>query len=270
MNVNLKTRIGGWTLVETLITVAIIAILAAIAIPVTTSFKQRAYRARAIEKLQSLGTAFVSYTADSGGELPWEDAPGSDDWQAAADPENEKAWYNALPDLMGAGSLGSLANSPQRMYDDHYPLYLPGAPYPKSNKKLGKPYFAMAMNSRLQRKNDEGIKIRGTLSSIRATANVRFLIATVPPGAARSASAAVRPSTTEPAFVSPTPKMARTVVPRVSSLAIAGRTSVIPGASLSFAAALAGRRPFAWMNWLRFDASKPWAGTSQRLPPWVT
>jgi len=168
MSVKPNTRIGGWTLVETLITVAIIAILAAIAIPVTTSFKQRAYRARAIEKLQSLGTAFVSYTADSGGELPWEDAPGPDDWQAAADPENEKAWYNALPDLMGAGSLGSHANSPQRMYDDHYPLYLPGAPYPKSNKKLGKPYFAIGMNSRLQRKDDEGIKIRGTLSSIQA------------------------------------------------------------------------------------------------------
>ena len=169
MRVSRKTHTGGWTLVETLVTVAIIAILAAIAIPVTTSFKKRAYRTRAIEKLQSLGSAFVSYTADSGGELPWEDAPGSDDWQAAADPENARAWYNALPDLMGAGSLGSLADSPSRMYDDHYPLYMEGAPYPKSrNKKLGKPYFAMAMNSRLQRKDDEGVKIRGTLSSILA------------------------------------------------------------------------------------------------------
>jgi len=168
MNVKPKTRVGGWTLIETLITVAIIAVLAAIAIPVSTSMKKRAHRARAIEKLKSLGTAFVSYTADSGGELPWEDAPGADDWQAAADPENAKVWYNALPDLMGAGSLGSFATSPQRMYTDHYPLYLPGAPYPKSNKKLGKPYFAIGMNSRLQRKDDEGVKIRGTLAGILA------------------------------------------------------------------------------------------------------
>jgi len=168
VNVNLKTRGAGWTLVETLITVAIVAILAAIAIPVTTSFKQRAYRARAIEKLQSLGAAFVSYTSDSGGELPWEDAPGTDDWQAVTDPENSKVWYNALPDIMGAGSLASIAETPERMYDEGYPLYLKGAGYPKSNKKLGKPYFAMAMNSRLQRKNDDGVKIRGTFSSILA------------------------------------------------------------------------------------------------------
>ena len=168
MNVTTKTPAGGWTLVETLITVAIVAILAAIAIPVTSSMKQRANRARAVEKLQSLGAAFVSYTADSGGELPWEDAPGTDDWQAAADPENDKVWYNALPELMGAGALGSFANTPRRMYEDHYPLYLPGAPYPKSNKKLGKPYFAVGMNSRLQRKNEEGIKVRGTFASILA------------------------------------------------------------------------------------------------------
>lgn len=168
MNVKPNSRIGGWTLIETLITVAIIAVLAAIAIPVTTSMKKRAYRAHAVEKLKSLGTAFVSYTADSGGELPWEDAPGPDDWQAAADPENVKVWYNALPELMSAPALGSLATAPQRMYEDHYPLYLPGAPYPKSNKKLGKPYFAIGMNSRLQRKDDAGIKIRGTLAGMLA------------------------------------------------------------------------------------------------------
>lgn len=168
MKMPLKTHASGWTLVETLITVAIIAVLAAIAIPVTTSMKKRAYRAGAVQKLKSLGTAFVSYTADSGGELPWEDAPGTDDWQAVADPANAKAWYNALPELMSAPALGSLADAPQRMYDDSYPLYLPGAPYPKSNKKLGKPYFAMAMNSRLQRKDDAGVKIRGTLASILA------------------------------------------------------------------------------------------------------
>lgn len=168
MKENLKARAGGWTLVETLVTVAIIAVLAAIAIPLTISFKNRANRARAAEKLVSLGTAFVSYTGDNGGALPWEDSPGTDDWQAVADPANARAWYNALPDLMGAGSLASIANHPERMYDDGYPLYLPGAPYPKSNKKLGKPYFAIAMNSRLQRKDDEGLKNRGTMAAIQA------------------------------------------------------------------------------------------------------
>jgi len=168
MKMEVRRQGGGWTLVETLVTVAILAVLAAIAIPVTTSFKERAYRARAAEKLKSLGTAFMSYTVDSNGELPAEDSPGTDDWQTVSDPANAKAWYNALPEIMGAGSLGSLAGNPQRMYDDAYPLFLPGAPYPKSDKKLGQPLFAIAMNSRIQRKNDTGVKVYGTMAAIQA------------------------------------------------------------------------------------------------------
>lgn len=161
-------RPGGWTLLEILVTVAVVAVLAAIAFPVMTSFKKRANRERALEKLRSLGVALVSYTSEHSGELPWEDAPGGDDWQAVSDPANKDVWYNALPELMSAGSAASMVSDPRRFYEDTYPLYIPGAPYPGGNKKLGTPYFALAMNSRLQRKNDEGIKLRGTLAAIQA------------------------------------------------------------------------------------------------------
>ena len=168
MRIQIKNRRRGFTLVEVLVVVAIIAVLAAIAIPVSMSFKKRAYRHQAIAKLRSLGTAFVSYTSDNNGMLPWEDAPGPDDWQAATDPVNAQVWYNALPDLMGSKPLSALVSNPAQFYSDDYPLYLPGAPYPRSDKKLGKPKFAIAMNSRLQRKDDEGIKHRGTLASIQS------------------------------------------------------------------------------------------------------
>jgi type II secretory pathway pseudopilin PulG len=153
-------------MVETLVCAAIVAVLAAISIPVLKSFKERSYRARAVEKLRSLGTAMLSYTSDRNGQLPWEDAPGTDDWQAVADPKNGDVWYNALPDIIGSPSAASLVAAPQRFYEDNYPLYLPGAPYPSSDKKLGTPYFAIAMNSRLQRKDDDGIKKRGSLTTI--------------------------------------------------------------------------------------------------------
>jgi len=158
----------GFTLVEVLVVVAIIAVLAAIAIPVSTAAKKRAYRHTALHKLRDLGTAFVSYTADHNGMLPWEDAPGPDDWQAASDPANAEVWYNALPELMGAKPVSALVSNPAQFYSDGYPLYLPGAPYPRSNKKLGKPIFAIAMNSRLQRKDEDGIKKQGTLAAIQA------------------------------------------------------------------------------------------------------
>ena len=166
----------GMTLIETLVVVAIIVALAAIAIPVVTSFQHRANRARAAEKLRSIGVAFAAYTIDNSDMLPWEDSPGTDDWQAVAAVENEDVWYNALPRDMGFASGADLAANPALFYENSYPLYLPGAPYPKSDKKLGKPYFAMGMNSRLQRKNEAGEKVRGTLAQIQnPTQTVIFL-----------------------------------------------------------------------------------------------
>lgn len=171
-----KTLPRGWTLVETLVTVAVLAVLVAIAVPVNHSVKARANRNHAVSKLKGLGTALVSYTTDHNGQLPFEDAPGTDNWQAAAAEENAEVWYNALPELMGAPALGKLANTPERMYEDTYPLYLPGAPYPSSDKKLGNPYFAIAMNSRLQRKSEDGIKKPGSLATIQVpTRTVAFL-----------------------------------------------------------------------------------------------
>ncbi|MEP4078803.1 type II secretion system protein [Haloferula sp.] len=168
-------------MIELLVVVAIIVALAGITVPIMKSMKKRAYRAQAVTKLEALGGALTTFTSDHSGELPWEDAPGSDDWQTASNPENAEVWYNALPPLMGHEPLGALASDPRRFYEDTYPLYLPGAPYPSSDKKLGKPYFAMAMNSRLQRKDDDGVKLRGRLSQIRsASRTVAFFEAGMP------------------------------------------------------------------------------------------
>lgn len=180
---SMKTKRGhaGWTMIELLVVVAIVVVLVGITVPIMKSMKNRSYRAHALSKLQALGGSLTTYTSEHAGSLPWEDAPGSDDWQTAAAPENSEVWYNALPQLMGYEPLGALASNPQRFYEDSYPLFLPGAPYPSSDKKLGTPYFAMAMNSRLQRKNDEGIKIQGRLSQIQvASRTVAFFEAGMP------------------------------------------------------------------------------------------
>ena len=153
-------------MMELLVAIAIMVALAAIAFTVMSQMKQGANLARATEKIRSLGNAFVGYTTDSGGLLPYEDAPGSDDWNTAQQPEAEHAWYNALPRAMGHPTVGELALEPERFYEETYPLFVPGAPYPKGDKKLRRPYFAIAMNSRLQRKDENGNKEQGTLASI--------------------------------------------------------------------------------------------------------
>lgn len=163
---NIRNR-NGFTQIELLVVIAIVVALSAIGFTVSVSMRQTAELARATQKLHDLGVAFVAYTADSNGLLPYEDSPGPDDWTTAADPENSEAWYNALPRQMGAQGVGDLTRNPEAFYDEQYPIYIPGAPYPKSDKKLAKPYFAVAMNSRLQRKDDEtGIKEQGSLASI--------------------------------------------------------------------------------------------------------
>ena len=153
---------------ELLVVIAIIVVLAAVSFSVSKNMRENANLARATAKIKDLGSTFVGYTTDSGGLLPFEDAPGPDNWNTASKPEASEAWYNALPYRMGYPSVGDLGldNNPEAFYDESYPIYIPGAPYPKGDKRLTKPYFAVGMNSRLQRKNEDGTKEQGTLASI--------------------------------------------------------------------------------------------------------
>lgn len=61
----MKTNKKGFTLIELLIVVAIIAILAAIAIPQFSSYRQKAYNSSAVADLRNSKTAFEAYFADN-------------------------------------------------------------------------------------------------------------------------------------------------------------------------------------------------------------
>jgi len=173
----MKKKTNGFTLIEVLIAVAIVAALGAIGVSINRSAKERANQTASMQKMKALGAAFVTYTTDKNGLLPFEDAAGTDDWTNAAKPESKEAWYNALPQLMGSKSVGELGmTNPGGFYDETYPLSIPGAPYPTGSKRLGSPTFAVAMNSRLQRKNEEGIKYQGKLGQIQEPAKTVVLL----------------------------------------------------------------------------------------------
>lgn len=55
----------GFTLIELLIVVAIIAILAAIAIPQFSAYRQKAYNSAALADLRNFKTAMEAYFADN-------------------------------------------------------------------------------------------------------------------------------------------------------------------------------------------------------------
>jgi prepilin-type processing-associated H-X9-DG protein len=143
---------------ELLVVVAIILILAAIAIPVMNSIQMRSNKAVALNNIKQLTATLMAFAGQNNGELPNEDAKGIDTWQTAADPQNAKTWYNALPKMMGQKTVGEFAATPREYYTRQNILFLPGAIYPEGDKKLVTPQFAIAINTKLSRKDDQGNK----------------------------------------------------------------------------------------------------------------
>ena len=169
------THLSGFTAMELLVAISVVMVLAGLTMQVMKNGREKAQQVRATQKIKDLGAAFVAYTGENGGLLPRENHSGSGDtWQAASEEAASEVWYNALTLNMSRKSVGEIgeAGKPQLFYEDGYPLFVPGAPYPKSEKKLENPMFAIGMNSRLQRRdNDTGDKPQGTLASIQAPAS---------------------------------------------------------------------------------------------------
>jgi len=142
---------------EILVVVAIITVLAAIAFPIVGRIRSNSFRTEATSRMKALAAAVTKYSEGQDGALPAEDAQGKDSWDASSSPASEKAWYNSLPHVMQRKSLGDLVKEGRSaaFYSNEYVAWLPGAPYPK---KMDKPYFAIAINSKLQRKDKEGKK----------------------------------------------------------------------------------------------------------------
>jgi type II secretory pathway pseudopilin PulG len=156
---------------EILVVIAIILVLAAIAFPVLSEIQRRANKQVALRNMNQLGAAAGTYTAENSNTLPAEDAKGTDTWGAAANPENANAWYNVLPRRLGNKGVDQYASNPQAFYSKENILYLPGALYPETDKKLARPMFAIAINTKLQRretdeKGEKGEKPPAKLSQI--------------------------------------------------------------------------------------------------------
>jgi prepilin-type N-terminal cleavage/methylation domain-containing protein len=161
-----RRSFAGFTLMEILVVVAIILVLAAIAFPVYRGIIMRGHKVKALSNMRQLGAACATYTGQNDGRLPAEDSKGQDTWQNAAKPENAKAWYNALPKILGTKTVGEYAAMPREYYTPQNILYLPGATYPDSESILRQPLFAIAINTKLQRKNPDGKEEEVILSQI--------------------------------------------------------------------------------------------------------
>lgn len=157
---------GAFTLLEILVVVAIILVLAAIAFPVYSSVRSRSNKVVAMNNLRQITTALISYAGQNDGDFPMESIGTGETWSNASLPVGEKVWYNVLPRMSARKGVGDYLNSPRDFYTKENLLFLPGAQYPANDKKLIRPLFAFAMNTKLQRKDASGLKSKAKLSQI--------------------------------------------------------------------------------------------------------
>lgn len=92
-------RRGGFTVTEIMISVVIIAVLAAILMPAIQALQKRVLAAKCINNLKQLGLAVSLYATENDGFLP------SSYSLEQADSSGARNWYNKLQD--GSGTLGS-------------------------------------------------------------------------------------------------------------------------------------------------------------------
>ena len=139
---------------------AILAIpVVVIILPVLSMIKMRADRAEALNRMNQLGAAAANYMAENAGALPATGSKSTNSWADAASPENANAWYNVLPGKLGHKGVDQYAAYPQAFYSHENILFLPGAVYPESDKKLARPFFAIAINAKLQPEGEKPVKL---------------------------------------------------------------------------------------------------------------
>ncbi|MGD0744892.1 MAG: prepilin-type N-terminal cleavage/methylation domain-containing protein [Verrucomicrobiota bacterium] len=97
----------GFTLVELLVVIAVIAILAALLLPVLASAKEKARSAQCVSNLRQWGLAYGMYAGDNDDYLPRR----GQGVQKLALIDRPEDWFNALPSYFGLPSFQQMVTN---------------------------------------------------------------------------------------------------------------------------------------------------------------
>lgn len=164
----------GFTLVEMLVVIAVIAILAAFLLPVLARAKEKARRVQCANHLRQWALAFSFYVEDNEQYIPREGL-GRDgrvrreNWANVQDSKSRDVWYNSLPgELSQTPARNYVSNSVTRagFYKNRL-FHCPSAKFPTYAETDNDVYFSLTMNSKL---------IQEPILNERASINVNTIV----------------------------------------------------------------------------------------------
>jgi prepilin-type N-terminal cleavage/methylation domain-containing protein/prepilin-type processing-associated H-X9-DG protein len=146
----------AFTLIELLVVVAIIAVLAAIILPVLAQAKAKARSIQCLNNLKQWNLALMMYVDDT--ELLPREGFHSDgrvhanNWANVRDPVSKDVWYNALPPYLAErparAYFSSLSGERPKFYENRI-FHCPSATFPVGVGVYSEAFFSLAMNSKL-------------------------------------------------------------------------------------------------------------------------
>jgi prepilin-type N-terminal cleavage/methylation domain-containing protein/prepilin-type processing-associated H-X9-DG protein len=165
----------GFTLVEMLVVIAVIAILAAFLLPVLARAKEKARRIQCANNLRQWAFAFSCYVEDNDQYTPRE-GWGRDgrvrreNWANIRDSISRDVWYNSLPDQLNQAPARKYASPEPQIRAEFYRdrlFHCPSARFPTYAETDTDVYFSLTMNSKL---------IQEPILNERASINVNTIV----------------------------------------------------------------------------------------------
>jgi prepilin-type N-terminal cleavage/methylation domain-containing protein/prepilin-type processing-associated H-X9-DG protein len=153
--IKLKDSPGGkgFTLVELLVVIAVIAILGGILLPVLGRSKDAAHKTTCLNNLKQWTTGFLMYVDDNEDQTPRESAtPGGvslENWSQVRHTFSQDVWYNSLPGILGQRPASDYFFVREEFYDTKRLMHCPKAHFPEFAELQNWVFFSVAMNSKL-------------------------------------------------------------------------------------------------------------------------
>jgi prepilin-type N-terminal cleavage/methylation domain-containing protein/prepilin-type processing-associated H-X9-DG protein len=156
---------NGFTLVELLVVIAVLAILASLLLPALSKSMQAAPRLECASRQKQIAVAFQVYSEDNGGFAPREGynpfgTVSLNNWsQVLGRPspgggyDTDDIWYNALPPYLHAPPATAYFHPDERrrFYERRNIIQCPSAQFPEHARRISYQFalFSVAMNSKL-------------------------------------------------------------------------------------------------------------------------